>query len=67
MEKKQEPPNAVFQKRIWKKQWISKSTKQLRMNLKRHLTMKYLGTLNTAYLVFIEYQQRKRKNTPWPL
>ena len=24
--------------------------------------MKYLGVLNTTYLVFIEYQQRKCKN-----
>ena len=37
--------------------------KQLRMDLKRHLAMKYLGALNTTYLVFIEYQQRKCKNT----
>ena len=34
------------------------------MTLKRHLAMKYLGALNTAYLVFMKYQQRKRENTP---
>ena len=67
MEKKQEPPNEAFQRGIWNKLWISKRTKQLRMNLKRHLTMKYLGILNTRYLVFTEYQQRKCKNTLWPL
>ena len=67
MEKKQEPPNEDFQRGISNKLWISKRTKQLRMNLKRHLTMKYLGVLNTTYLVFIEYQQRKCKNTLWPL
>ena len=67
MEKKQQPPNEVFRRRISNKLWISKKTKQLRMNLKRHLTMKYLGILNTRYLVFTEYQQRKCKNTLWPL
>ena len=64
MEKKQEPSNEAFQRGICNKLWISKRTKQLRMNLKRHLTMKYLSVLNTTYLVFIEYQRRKRK-TPF--
>ena len=67
MEKKQEPPIEAFQRGIWNNLLISKKTKQLRMNLKRHLTMKYLGALNTTYLVFIEYQQGKRRNTIWPL
>ena len=62
-----ETPNEAFQRGIWNKLWISKRTKQLRMNLKRHPTMKYLGALNTTYLVFIEYQQQKSKNTLWPL
>ena len=54
MKKKQEPPNEAKK--------ISKRTKQLGMNLKRHLTMNCLGALNTTYLVFIECQQQKRKN-----
>ena len=37
--------------------------KQLRMNLKRHLALKYLSSFITTYLTFIEYQQRKHKNT----
>ena len=45
--------------------WIPIKTKQLCMNLKRHLAMKYLVAVNTTYLVFIEYQQQKRKNTHW--
>ena len=47
--------------------WIPIKTKQLCMNLKIHVAMKYLGAINTTYLVFIKYQQRKRKNTHWPL
>ena len=66
MEKKQEIPNEAFQRETWNNLWISKKTKQ-RMILKIHLAMKYLGALNTIYLVFMEYQQRKRKNTFWPL
>ena len=37
------------------------------MILKIHLAMKYLGTLNTIYLVLMEHQQRKRKNTFIPI
>ena len=38
-------------------------TKRILSNLKRHLPMKYLGAFKTRYLVFIEYQRRKCKNT----
>ena len=37
--------------------------KLLPPNLIRHLPMKYFGALNTTILVFIEYQQRKQKNS----
>ena len=65
MEKKQEPPNEAFQRGIWNKLRISKRTKQLRMNLKRHLTMKYLDVLNTAYLVFIDNENAKTPFGPY--
>ena len=67
MEKKQQPPNKAFQRGIWNKLLTSKWTKELRMNLKRHLAIKYLGALDTTYLGFIEYQQRKRMNILWIL
>ena len=63
MEKKKEPSNEAFQRGILNMLWITIRTKQLRMSLKNHLAMKYLGALNTTYLAFIEYQHQIPKNT----